>query len=221
MPNGPARGPRILRNQPPLNADQVVDAAVRLTHRYGLEQWTIRQLGEELECWPSVIYHHVGTRDAVVTEVVDRVVGMVRPLDESIPWRQSFETTLGDLRIVLRHHPGVARWLAVTGPVVPAALRGIDRGVRILAGAGLGDEAAIALTVLLSSAVQLIAVEENWAAGESLSDIREVLGEYRDSATYPGLAAMSSFVDKCDFDALYQYGIVRVLDGIAERMRAV
>jgi AcrR family transcriptional regulator len=201
-----------------MDADQVVTAAVRLTHRYGLEQWTIRQLGEELECWPSVIYHHVGDRDAVVAEVVDRVVGMVRPLDENLPWRQSFEEMLNDLRAKLCLHPGVARWLAVTGPVVPAALRGLDRGVRILAEAGLGDEAAIACTVLLNSALLTIVIEEDRATRSSLSDVREVLAAYRDSLTYPGLAAMSSFVEKYDFDALYWYGIVRMLDGITDRL---
>jgi hypothetical protein len=171
-----------------------------------------------LECWPSVIYHHVGDRDAVVAEVVDRVLGMVHPFDDSIPWRQSFETTLGDLRVVLRDHPGVARWLTVTGPVVPAALRGLDRGIRILAGAGFGDEAAIALTVLLNFALQMIVVEEDGTVGLALSEVPEVLVPYRDSTTYPGLAAMSSFVDKGDFEALYRYGIVRFLDGISERL---
>jgi hypothetical protein len=165
-----------------------------------------------------VIYHHVGDRDTVAGEVVDRVVRMVRPLDEKLPWRESFEGMLDDLRVKLRLHPGVARWLTVTGPVVPSALHGLDRGVRILATAGLGDEAAIAYAVLLNSALLMIVTEEDRAARSSLSDVREMLAGYRDSATHPGLAAMSSFVDKGDFDAFYWYGIVRVLDGVADRL---
>jgi AcrR family transcriptional regulator len=209
-----ARGPRVLRNQPPMDAGQVIDAAVRLTHLYGLEQWTIRQLGAELEVWPAVIYHHVGDRDAVVAEVVDQVVGLVRPLDENLPWRQAFARMTTDLRIVLRRHPGVARWLAVTGPVVPAALRLLDRGVRLLARAGLGDEAAIAYTVVLDSALLVIAHEEDLVARSSLTEVREVLAAHRDS---PGLAAMASYLDTRDFDERYRYTIDRVLDGIAGR----
>lgn len=216
--NGPARGPRILRNQPPMDAEQIVTAAVRLTRLYSLDQWTIRQLGEELECWPAVIYHHVGDRDAVVAEVVDRVVGMVRPLDDGVPWRQSFEEMLTDLRVTLRGHSGVARWLALNGPVVPEALLGLDRGVRMLAHAGLADEAAIAYTSVLNSALLMIVLEEDWAARSALDDVREVLAEYQGSTTHPGLSAMSSFVDAWDFDENYRYGVVRLLDGIAGRL---
>jgi AcrR family transcriptional regulator len=215
--NGPARGPRILRNQPPMDAEQIVTAAVRLTRLYSLDQWTIRQLGEELECWPAVIYHHVGDRDAVVAEVVDRVVGMVRPLDDGVPWRQSFEEMLTDLRVTLRRHSGVARWLALNGPVVPEALHRLDHGVRMLARAGLGDEAALAYTSLLNSALLTIVLEEDWAARSSLDDVRELLTNYRDSTTYPGLSAMSSFADNWDFGELYRYGVVRLLDALAAR----
>jgi AcrR family transcriptional regulator len=217
-PNGPARGPRILRNQPPMDAEQIVAAAVRLTGLYGLDRWTIRQLGEELECWPSVIYHHVGDRDAVAAEVADQVVGMVRPLDESIPWRLAFEQMLNHLRVTLRMHTGVARWLIVNGPVTPESMRGLDRGVRILAGMGLGDEAARAYTVLMSSALLLIAHEEDQAVRSSWADVREVLSEYRGSSKYPGLAAMSSLTDSWDCDEIYRYAVARLLDGVAARL---
>jgi AcrR family transcriptional regulator len=209
-----ARGPRVLRNQPPMDAGQVIEAAVRLTHRYGLEQWTIRQLGAELEVWPAVIYHHVGDRDAVAAEVVDQVLGRVSPPEEDLPWRPAFTRMLTDLRTVLRDHPGVARWLAVAGPVVPAALRLLDRGVRLLARAGLGEEAAIAYTVVLDSALLVIAHEEDLVSRSSLSDVREVLAGYRNA---PGVAAMASYLHTRDFDVLYRYTIDRVLDGIASR----
>jgi AcrR family transcriptional regulator len=201
-----------------MDAEQIVTAAVRLTHLYGLDQWTIRQLGEELECWPAVIYHHVGDRDAVVAEVVDRVVGMVRPLDGDVPWRQSFEEMLTDLRVTLRTHSGVARWLTLNGPVVPEALLGLDRGVRMLAHAGLPDEAAIAYTSVLNSALLMVVLEEDWAARSALDGVREALAEYQGSTTHPGLSAMSSFVDAWDFGQIYRYGVVRLLDGVAARL---
>jgi AcrR family transcriptional regulator len=203
-----------------MDAEQIVTAAVRLTNLYGLDHWTIRQLGEELECWPAVIYHHVGDRDAVAAEVVDRVVGMVRPLDEGVPWRQSFEDMLTDLRVTLRRHSGVARWLAVNGPVVPEALRALDHGVRILARTGLGDDTPLAYTALVNSALLVIAHEEDQVARSSLREARDVLAQYRESATHPGLATISSFVDAWDFGEVYRYGIVRLLDGIAGRLAA-
>jgi hypothetical protein len=125
---------------------------------------------------------------------------------------------LTDLRVTLRGHSGVARWLALNGPVVPEALLGLDRGVRMLAHAGLADEAAIAYTSVLNSALLMIVLEEDWAARSALDDVREVLAEYQGSTTHPGLSAMSSFVDAWDFDENYRYGVVRLLDGIAGRL---
>src|SRR5919198_4810717 len=188
---GPTRGPRVLRDQPPMDADQIVLAAVVLTREHGLDHWTLRQLADALGCWPTVVYHHVGDRAAVSAEVVNHVVGLVRPLDESVPWRQSFDVLLRDLRTVLRRHPGVARWLALSGPVVPSALRIIDRGVQILANAGLGDEAAAGYGVLINTALLAIAIEDDRDSQPGLrEEVKEVLGHYSTSTERPGLSIM-------------------------------
>jgi len=215
-----ARGPRILRDLPPMDAEQIVIAAVRLTRQHGLDYWTFRQLAGELDCWPAVVYHHVGDRDVVIAAVVDRVVGMVPAIDGSLPWREAFRALLWNLRVALRMHPGVARWLALTGPVVPAMLAVIDRGVSILARAGLGAEAPAAYSVLINSAVLLIAIEDDRDTRPFLcEEIAQTLNLYRGSTDRRGLASMATAcLDHWGAEDFYRYTVDRSLDGVEARM---
>ena len=216
----PARGPRVLRNQPPLDAEQIVAAAVELTRKHGLDFWTIRQLGGELECWPAVIYHHVGDRDTVACAVVDHVVGTVPEIDSSVPWRDGLRAQLNELRVVLREHPGVARWLALNGPVVPAVLRLVDRGVQTLAAAGLGGEAPAAHSVLMNSVLLLIAMEDERDTQPFLcEEIDRTLNAYLDSTAHPGLAQLAAVRhEELRADHFYRYTVDRALDGVEARL---
>lgn len=214
------RGPRSARNQPPLDAEQIVAAAVRLTRLHGLESWTVRQLADELESWPAVMYHHVGDREAVTTAVVDHVLSGVMDADLPSEWRDWFAEVLRRLGAALRAHPGIARWLAVNGPVVPAMLRLIDRGVVLLAAAGFGNEAPAAYSMLVDVAVMRIAVEEGRDSHAlPCEEVERVLAEYRDRGDRRGLRlVVSACRSGWEADGLYDYSVERTLDGIALRL---
>lgn len=216
----PRRGPRILRDQRPLDADQVVAAAVRLTRLHGLEIWTLRQLADELEAWPAVIYHHVGDREAVTAAVVDRVLSDLLDADVSQDWREWFGTLLRRLWLVLREHSGVAQWLVANGAMVPAMLRLMDQGVAILDAAGFGDEAPVVFSMLVGAALSQIAMEDGHdAPSYSREEVARMIGEYRGSADHGGLALMAvACEDFWTCDDLYVYRMERTLDGVAVRL---
>ncbi|GAA1311965.1 TetR/AcrR family transcriptional regulator [Saccharothrix xinjiangensis] len=217
---GSGRGPRSLRNQRPLDAEQVVAAAVRLTRLHGLGAWTLRQLADELESWPAVVYHHVGDREAVIAAVVDHVLHEALDVVPEKEWRDWFEVVLHRLREVLRQHTGVAQWLAVNGPAVPAMLRLIDRGVLLLTAAGFGDESPFVYSTLVDAAVQQIAAEDGKdSPSHPCEEAERMIAEYRDSVDHRGLALMAvACEDHRKYDDLYTYRVERVLDGIAVRL---
>lgn len=134
----------------PLTPEQIVDAALKLTREEGVDGWSVRTLAARLETWPNTLYHHVGDRDAIVAQVMDRVVSRIAVPDDDVIWQEWFRDLLGDARRVLGQHPGVAWRLIRDGPAVPSALRVIDRGVARLLDAGFGDRAAGAYGVLLN-----------------------------------------------------------------------
>ncbi|GAA2962273.1 TetR/AcrR family transcriptional regulator [Actinokineospora diospyrosa] len=174
---------------------RVVAAALGLTARHGLEDWTLRQLAGEIGAYPAVIYHHVGDREAVVAAVLERVVAELPLPPDELPWRGWFERLLTDARPVLRRYPGVARRLAVRGERVPALHGVIDTGRAVLERAGFGERAAVVYTLLVTHAWQCIATEDDRAKLD-----QDPGGSDSDSA--------AAAVD------IYTYGLACLLDGV-------
>ncbi|GAA3015976.1 TetR/AcrR family transcriptional regulator [Actinokineospora globicatena] len=196
------------KRQTAVTPARIVAAALGLTARHGLENWTLRQLSGEIGAYPAVVYHHVGDRESVVAAVLDQVVAELPLPAEDLPWRQWFERLLTDARPVLRRHPGTARRLAVRGDRVPALRELIDRGLAVLRHAGFGDEAVAVNTLLLTHAWQSIATEDD---------------RDRDAPGDPDISGPEGTdeggvcqVDVCQVD-VFHYGLARILDGIASQ----
>jgi AcrR family transcriptional regulator len=229
-PSGTGERPRsrAAAGLPAITADKVVSAATRLTADVGLDNWTLRQLARAVDAYPAVIYHHVGDRDAVVNAVVDRVVGLLRLPDPELPWQEWFTELLAELRRVLRTYPGCARRLALFGPSVDAASRSIDAGVGVLLDAGFGHESVLAYNLLVMTACQFVAMEDDRESALALRiDNTEEYATYRERADLPGMAelgsAMHDLMGDPDlaagyYEQLYDYAVHRCLDGLAHRL---
>jgi len=214
---------------PAVTADRIIAAALALTAERGLDNWTLRQLSGAVDAYPAVVYHHVGDRDAVTAAVLDRVVGLLELPDERLDWQEWFTELLSSLRAVLRQYPGCARHLALFGPSVEAAVRTVDAGVRVLLRAGFGEESALAYNLLLATACQFVAMEDDRDGAVALRiENTEGYASYRDRADLPGMAqlgqAMHDLMGDPDLAAgyyarLYDYAVSRCLDGLARRLQ--
>ncbi|TVT34001.1 TetR/AcrR family transcriptional regulator [Amycolatopsis rhizosphaerae] len=216
---------------PAVTPERIVSAALELTAQHGLGSWTLRQLAAAVQAYPAVVYHHVGDREAVVSAVVDRVLGMYPLPPEDLHWREWFQRLFQELRAVLIRYPGVARRLAVCGPTVSAAAPTVDRGMRVLQAAGFGDESAPVYRFLSNVACLLVSIEdEQRPHPDAVARISEAWSEYRDQPERPGLAAMGASVYEETADPLrrasyfagfFDYSMQRCLDGVAARLGAI
>ncbi len=219
---------RAASGRPAVTKDRIIDAALELSAESGLENWTLRQLAAAVDAYPAVVYHHVGDRDTVVVEVLDRVVGQLTLPDATLPWREWFGEFLPTVRGVLRRYPGSARRLALFGPSVEAAVPTMDTGIGRLLAAGFGAEAPFAYNLLLATACQFVAMEDDRESAMALQlDRSEGYAAYRTREDLPGMAAlgesMSALVADPDlaagyYERLYAYAVERCLDGLAHRL---
>ncbi|GAA1958952.1 TetR family transcriptional regulator [Amycolatopsis minnesotensis] len=214
---------------PPITPAQVVDAAVRLTVRHGIDGWTVRALAQDLGVAQAVVYHHVGDRQQVVYAVASQVVDQIPVPAADRPWREWFGALLADVRKVTLHHPGVARHLVVLGPLAGAG-RIVRPGMDVLTAAGFAEDAMMIYNYLSNTALSLIAVEDerNKDPDERMRRARELADLAQDPDE--GLSEMGEWLASraVSIDQLraadahnYRFSVERALDGAEARLKVV
>lgn len=144
----------------PLSAALVVNAALELTDGRGLNSWTQRDLARRLGVAPSVLYHHIGSRDQVVRGVVERVITGHPVPSPNLPWQDWFRHALLTHRPLLIRYPGVAKWLLMHGPSFPETAQEFDAGITVLERAGF-VRPAMAYTMLYNTAILTISLTDD------------------------------------------------------------
>lgn len=144
-----------------LTPSAVVAAAVELTQEVPLMSWSLRDLAGRLGVSPSVIYHHVGGKDLLCRRVVEHALSRVSVPDRGLPWQEWFRTLLHSAGPLIAQYPGVAKWMLMHGPTIPAALPIVEAGITVLEDAGFGERAHFSYALLLNTAMLTISMGDD------------------------------------------------------------
>ena len=63
------------RERKPLTRDAIVDAALVVLEREGIEGLSMRKLAQELDAGAASLYWHVGDKEELLSLLLDRIVG--------------------------------------------------------------------------------------------------------------------------------------------------
>jgi AcrR family transcriptional regulator len=120
-----------------LSRRAVLDVAVRLADRDGLDALSMRSLGQELGVEAMALYNHVENKDDLLDGMVDLVAAEFEvPQPPAGDWKTAVRDSVVSVHQRLLQHPWACP-LAVTRPHVgPAMLRYIDAMVGTLRAAG-------------------------------------------------------------------------------------
>ncbi|MGK5674145.1 TetR/AcrR family transcriptional regulator [Micromonospora sp. URMC 106] len=214
----PRHGPR-----PSLDLGRIVDAAIRIADREGLEGVTMSSVANEVGMATMSLYRYVGSKDELLTVMADAAVPEPPVLDGQ-PWRDYLTVWTRANRDFLLARPWLLALGQHTPPAGPRALRWLDRALAALAGTGLGHgERLNIVTTLTGYATRQASLAHalNGAAGaiSGLADYGRVLAEVVDPDGYPELAAAlraNAFGDAEQWidDADFTFGLDLLLDGI-------
>jgi AcrR family transcriptional regulator len=225
----PSRGPR--RS---FTLDQVVGAAVRLAATEGLAAVSMARVAQELGTGAMSLYRYVATKDDLLLLMVDAAYG---PAPEVVTedWREALAAWAVAGRDVLRRHPWVLRVPVPGPPVTPHQLAWMEAGLRSLDGTPLAEIEKL-LTIelvsgfvrsqaMLSADVLAASTVPGSRAEQVLSRYGQVLGAVVDPARFPAVHAVVATgmldgvapgeQDEEDFDYSFDFGLGRVLDGVA------
>jgi AcrR family transcriptional regulator len=222
--------PRRAAPRVPLSREAIVDAAIRVVDREGVEGVSMRRIAEELGTGPSSLYWHVRNKDELLNLAFDRVVGEIElpPVDPS-RWQEQVKESAREARRVLSRHRDIARVSLGQIPIGPNLLRFLEWQLALLRGAGIPDRAAALTGDLFGLYLGAYAYEETLGLGSPTGEelpAHEVLAMIRGyleslpPAQFPNTVALVDELMSGGPDERFEFGLDVLVRGLAAQREA-
>jgi len=87
-----------------LNRQRVLDAAVELADRDGIESLSMRRLSQELGVVPMALYKHVANKEELLNGMVEVLIAEIAPAAADIHWKSAVRARVLSARRSLQRH---------------------------------------------------------------------------------------------------------------------
>jgi len=188
------------RAHPPLDRDTIVEAALRVARRSGLEHLTMKALAEELGVSTMAPYRHVRSKEELLELMVDALYARVMiPPPSAGTWQDRLRQLHASAFRELADYAGLSLQWPLLGVVTPRQRELGDAVLDLLHEAGfVGHEALLAWEALFAYVSGQLAIVARSRTGDG-PDGRSVrvLGAYlserpEDAATIPADEAFAA-----------------------------
>ena len=210
----------------PLTSERVLESAVALADREGVESLSMRRLARELGVEAMSLYHHVAGKQALLDGMVDLVFGEIELPAADGDWKAAMRRRAVSAREVLARHPWAINLMESRRTPGPANLRHHDAVIGCLRQAGF----PVALTAhaysLLDAYIYGFAVQEASLPFDTPEETAELASEMMEAFpvdAYPHLtefAVQHVLQPGYDYGDEYQFGLELILDGLERLARA-
>ncbi|MFF2198151.1 TetR/AcrR family transcriptional regulator C-terminal domain-containing protein [Streptomyces sp. NPDC058157] len=210
-----------------LTLGRIVDAAVAVADAEGLAAVSMRRVAADLGVATMSLYRHVADKEDLLLRMMDGVMGRhPLPADPPPDWREAVELAAHRLWALFRRHPWLAPALSMTRPqLITSALPYTEWMLAALLRHGLDLRSAFTAHLTLLNYARGVAVNleaEREAEAESGLDSEEWMDHQEpdllallDTGRFPALAHVAKTGYDLDLDALFDFGLQRLLDGLA------
>ncbi|HUQ17053.1 MAG TPA: TetR/AcrR family transcriptional regulator C-terminal domain-containing protein [Candidatus Saccharimonadales bacterium] len=213
---------RAVQSRAPLTRERILDAALAVVDRDGLEGLSMRRLGAELGVEAMALYRYIPNKDALLEAVLERVLS---ELPAEFPTTGTWQGDIrGMFRIflgVMRRHPRTIPLLSTMILTDPAVARPAALVLAVLEGAGFDDLGALQALTTVTSAVVGFALSEAGTA-EACAGLRERIATGEPLEDLAGLdpvvAALIPQLANLDPDTTFEYGIDVILAGLEAKL---
>jgi TetR/AcrR family tetracycline transcriptional repressor len=221
-------GERSEAERPKLSRDTVVDGALDIADRDGLDALTIRRLAQSLGVTPMAFYWHFRSKEELLAGLAERIWAEIdADVDAAADWPQQLRGLIESLVRVLRSHR-CASQLLVSGYKLnsDAALRVTETTLEVLRRAGFDPVHAseIARSALWTG---IMLVMSTPGFGTALTEAERAETQRRDHVRlallppgqYPRLVEAAAPMTACESDDQqfhYRFGIDLFLAGVRD-----
>jgi AcrR family transcriptional regulator len=217
----------------PLTRAQIVAAAIKLFDAEGLDGFSMRRLGKELDAGATSLYWHVRDKDQLIDLVLDEIIGEVQLDDDpAAPWRDRATYLARQFRCTLLRHRHMAPVFGSRVVAGPNILLAWEHILSVLRKGGIeGEQLGLAFAALINYATGSAVMETREPSGpgtegKSLAEVQgiyiEMLGALPPDQ-YPNLTQMITQVaegdpELIDDNAQFEYGLNMLFDGMEREL---
>jgi AcrR family transcriptional regulator len=208
-----------------LSRERVLQAAVDLADRGGIEAVSMRRLGQELDVEAMALYRHVRNKDDILDGILDVIVGEIDEPEPGDDWKSALRQKVVAARRVMLGHPWASGVLEERPSLGPAALAYVDSVLGILLAGGFSlDLAHHALHVMSSRILGFNqdlfddGGEANQTPEAAAAFSRTMADRYPHLTELATAASHDGGLGRCDDDVEFYFGLDLILDGL-ERLR--
>lgn len=219
------------KGRPELSVDRIVRAAVEIADAEGLAVLSMRRVAERLGVGTMSLYTHVPGKAELLDVMVDTVVGeKARPEELPGGWRARLELIAREHWRLIRRHPWLLQVKSWSRPVLgPNVTAQYDYDLRAVDGIGLTDLEMDAVVTVVAGYVEGVAqgqvdmtqaeLRTGMTDDQWWSRLAPFLEKVFDASRFPvaarvGAAAGAEYQAAADPERAFEFGLVRVLDGI-------
>ncbi|RAM38363.1 TetR/AcrR family transcriptional regulator [Arthrobacter globiformis] len=119
-----------------LNRNRVLQAAVSLADEAGLDELSMRRLGQELGVVPMALYKHVANKEELLDGMVEAIISEIDPAVGGADWKNAVRLRVLSARAVLQRHRWARQVLESRTNQTPAVLGYMDSFIAMFLAAG-------------------------------------------------------------------------------------
>ena len=221
----------IQQNEPspriPLSRERVLRAAVALADERGIDELSMRKLGQQLGVEAMSLYNHVANKEDVLDGMVDFVVGEIDPPPTGTDWKTAMRERALSARRALLRHPWASRVLESRITPTPMVLEYFDSMIGLLRAGGFSIDLTHHAMHAMGSRLFGFTQELFDDSGTDLDPEAEAIMLRTMAAKYPHLGEMALAISHdedsvvgqgCDDQFEFEFALDILLDGL-ERLR--
>ncbi len=203
----------------------MLEAAIDLGDREGIESLSMRRLGQELGIEAMSLYTHVRSKDDLLAGMVDAVIEQIPRRTARRGWQRTLRRTVLDARRVMLRHPWAPAIIETLDDPGPAGLRHFDTVIGIMREGGLSLELTHHALHLMGSRILGFTQDLFDDSSDVDPKVAALLAE-QIGATHPHVAELALAVTHegglggCDTDAEFEFALDVILDSLEQLRNA-